>query len=100
MSSIKLDHLYDPEPSTIAETVYGFLAQLGGPTAIHITGHDTRRCRVVVTLLHGNEPSGLKAVGKYSIYCSVGSCCAYRTCIYTQNVAQPKRSESMFYSAM
>ncbi|MCP5070359.1 MAG: succinylglutamate desuccinylase [bacterium] len=39
-----------------------FLRWLGGPVAIHLAGKDSTRLRVVTTLLHGNEPSGARAV--------------------------------------
>ena len=52
----------NPPPEKLAPTVTEFLYQLRGPTVIKISGQDTSRCRVIVTLLHGNEPSGLKAV--------------------------------------
>lgn len=52
----------NPNPEELAPTVEAFLYQLKAPTIIKISGCDTSRCRVVVTLLHGNEPSGLKAV--------------------------------------
>ncbi|MBQ0711753.1 MAG: succinylglutamate desuccinylase [Porticoccus sp.] len=55
-------HWYNPTPEQIASTVPAFLAELGGPTIIHLNGRDNSRCRVMVTLLHGNEPSGLKAI--------------------------------------
>jgi len=42
-----------------------FLTRLGGPTTIELPGSDRKRTRVVVTLLHGNEPSGLRAVQSY-----------------------------------
>ncbi len=38
------------------------LQKLGRPTWITIPGEDTSRCRAIVTLLHANEPSGLKAI--------------------------------------
>ena len=38
------------------------LQLMGRPTRIEIPGRDTSRCRVLVTLLHGNEPSGLRAM--------------------------------------
>lgn len=38
------------------------LQALAGPTRIHFAGKDSSRCRVLVTLLHGNEPSGIKAL--------------------------------------
>lgn len=52
----------NPAPEELAPTATEFLYQLKGPTILKISGRDTSRCRVVVTLLHGNEPSGLKAV--------------------------------------
>ena len=42
-----------------------FLRNLHGVTAIDITGVDTSRCRVISTLIHGNEPSGLFAVHRW-----------------------------------
>ena len=38
------------------------LALLGGPAFLYQTGEDSTRTRIVSTLLHGNEPSGLHAV--------------------------------------
>ena len=52
----------DPLPEDVELTPTNFLHQLKGPTIIKISGRDESRCRVIVTLLHGNEPSGLKAV--------------------------------------
>jgi len=51
-----------PDPDRIAATPVEFLRQLQGPTLIRVQGRERRRCRAVVTLLHGNEPSGLMAV--------------------------------------
>ncbi len=42
-----------------------FLRQLGGPTIITVPGADPTRTRVVTTLLHGNEPSGLRAIHRW-----------------------------------
>ncbi len=39
-----------------------FLRALGGPAAIRVPGRDRSRTRAVTTLLHGNEPSGLRAL--------------------------------------
>jgi hypothetical protein len=39
-----------------------FLAGLAGPTVFHLHGADRRRARVVAGSLHGNEPSGLRAI--------------------------------------
>ena len=54
--------LHNPAPSSIPESVEAFLQSLAGPTLIRLDGRDNSRCRFVVTLLHGNEPSGLKAI--------------------------------------
>lgn len=43
-------------------SVEGFLRALGGPTLLRLEGHDRTRTRAVATLLHGNEPSGIRAV--------------------------------------
>ncbi len=39
-----------------------FLAGLCGPTILHVRGRDRGRARVVAGSLHGNEPSGLRAI--------------------------------------
>ena len=62
MGRIKLTQLHNPSPSEIGNTLYEFLNYLPGPSVVHISGKDNSRCRVVVTLLHANEPSGLKAL--------------------------------------
>ena len=55
----------DPQPWEVKPGIEDFLQQLGGPVAIHLTGEDSSRSRVLVTLSHGNEPSGLKAVHRW-----------------------------------
>lgn len=50
------------KPDDIGATVIEFLRLLPGPCCIHIPGTDRTRCRFVVTLLHGNEPSGVYAI--------------------------------------
>lgn len=65
MSNIKLNHIYGPSGKDIGANAFDFLCQLGGPSVIHINGADNSRCRVITTLLHGNEPSGLKAVHNF-----------------------------------
>ena len=52
----------DLEASALPDDVDDFLRQLGGPTLIRVRGNDSSRTRVVSTLLHGNEPSGIRAV--------------------------------------
>ncbi|TNF01553.1 MAG: hypothetical protein EP323_09450 [Gammaproteobacteria bacterium] len=54
--------LNNPPASSIPESVEDFLRQLAVPTLLRLDGTDHHRCRFVVTLLHGNEPSGVKAV--------------------------------------
>jgi hypothetical protein len=51
-----------PSPDEVGEDIVTFVKQLGQPTWITIPGEDESRSRAIVTLLHGNEPSGLKAV--------------------------------------
>jgi hypothetical protein len=43
------------------DTLLGFLRSLNGLTVIDIEGKDKSRWRVVTTLIHGNEPSGIIA---------------------------------------
>lgn len=54
--------LKDPDASSIGHSVKEFLCAINGPTWIDIKGQDTSRTRVLTTLLHGNEPSGVKAL--------------------------------------
>lgn len=57
--------MHNPLPESIAATIEGFLHQLGGPTMITVDGIDRSRTRAICTLLHGNEPSGLKAIHRW-----------------------------------
>ena len=52
----------DPKRENIPSSLEDFLKQLNGPTAIHLTGKQKDRTRILVTLSHGNEPSGLQAL--------------------------------------
>lgn len=54
-----------PKPGSWADDDAGFLAQLGGPVLILVPGRDRSRCRAICTLLHGNEPSGVRAVQRF-----------------------------------
>ncbi len=54
-----------PQPSQIGNNHLEFLHILGSPTWITVDGIDRTRQRAIVTLLHGNEPSGLKAVHRF-----------------------------------
>jgi hypothetical protein len=49
-------------PEQIPADLREFLKKLDAPTVITVTGRDAARTRVVSTLLHGNEPSGLHAI--------------------------------------
>ena len=42
-----------------------WLRQLGGPTLLLVPGRDRSRTRIAATLLHGNEPSGLRAMHRW-----------------------------------
>ncbi|TAA42709.1 succinylglutamate desuccinylase [Corallincola spongiicola] len=50
------------DKATTGHSVIEFLQQCGGPTWLTIEGKDITRSRAVVTLLHGNEPSGVEAL--------------------------------------
>lgn len=52
----------NPSPEDIGETTHDFLQRLDGPAHIILTGTRPDKQRVIVTLLHGNEPSGLMAL--------------------------------------
>ncbi len=43
-------------------TAEAWLSELQKPTAVRVPGRDASRLRVVSGLLHGNEPSGLRAI--------------------------------------
>ena len=63
MTEIAIWH--NPQADQLGATEVEFLAILGQPTCLVIPGADSSRCRFVVTLLHGNEPSGLIAVHRW-----------------------------------
>ena len=55
-------HWRDPAPHSLGGSALEFLHRLHGPTCIHLTGKDGSRCRALATLMHGNEPGGLRAL--------------------------------------
>ncbi|GAB5412968.1 MAG: hypothetical protein Cons2KO_05710 [Congregibacter sp.] len=57
--------LRDPDPSLAGVDAADFLGRLGQPSCLFFTGRDPSRTRALVTLLHGNEPSGLMAVQRW-----------------------------------
>ena len=72
----------DPRPQETGATVEEFLTRLGGPTWIHLSGRDAARTRAMTTLLHGNEPSGVRALFQWirsgtrpavNLVCFIGS---------------------------
>ncbi len=72
---------YDPPADELGSNELEFLDILGGPACLVVPGRDRSRCRFLVTLLHGNEPSGTialhrwlthpRAVPAVDIYCVV-----------------------------
>jgi hypothetical protein len=60
MSAIRSLSLSDP--AALPRDPVAFLRSLGGPVHFLVPGADRSRARVVTTLLHGNEPSGLHAI--------------------------------------
>ncbi len=82
-----LKHFVDPKPEEIGSNPIEFLDFLGGPASILLTGEDQGRTRALVTLLHGNEPSGTMALFRWlksgrrpavNILCIVASVAAAR----------------------
>ena len=55
----------EPKKEDIPPSLQDFLINLGGPTAIHLPGESSKQTRAVVTLTHGNEPSGVEAVHEW-----------------------------------
>ncbi|MDA0739829.1 MAG: succinylglutamate desuccinylase/aspartoacylase family protein [Nitrospirae bacterium] len=55
----------NPQTEEVGDTVEEFLRLLGGPTWLNIPGKDPTRSRAIVTLLHGNEPSGVRAIHRW-----------------------------------
>lgn len=51
-----------PSAAAIPEDVDRFLDGLAGPTVFRVAGRERARARVVAGTLHGNEPSGLRAI--------------------------------------
>jgi hypothetical protein len=55
----------DPLAIDIGNNVEEFLRELGGPACIFLDGKDDSRTRALVTLQHGNEPSGVMALFRW-----------------------------------
>ncbi|TXS95407.1 succinylglutamate desuccinylase [Parahaliea maris] len=54
--------LRNPDPASLGSDLESFLRALGGPACLFLEGADSSRTRAFVTLLHGNEPSGARAL--------------------------------------
>lgn len=55
----------NPSADDVGNSTTELLQGLAKPTMLHFSGRDASRCRVVTTLLHGNEPSGLDAIHRW-----------------------------------
>jgi hypothetical protein len=55
----------DPDPASAGDNVEAFLRELDGPACLFLTGQDRTNTRALVTLLHGNEPSGAIALHRW-----------------------------------
>ena len=61
----KITYYKEADLLDMANTPLGFLRQLSGLCIFDIRGHDTKRTRVMTTLIHGNEPSGFIALHRW-----------------------------------
>lgn len=61
----ELQYLQDPDLLTLKSDYDQFLMSICGPTVIDVSGKDQSRTRVITTLIHGNEPSGLIAIHRW-----------------------------------
>lgn len=57
-----ISRLHNPTSDQLGADHTEFLNSLSGPTWLTLDGEDSSRRRAIVTLLHGNEPSGLHAI--------------------------------------
>jgi hypothetical protein len=55
----------NPLATELGDHVEAFLVRMGGPTCFLLEGDDPSRTRALVTLLHGNEPSGVMALYRW-----------------------------------
>lgn len=63
----EINYLQDPTWQELHADYEQFLLSMTGPTVIDITGLNTKKCRVITTLLQGNEPSGLIALHRWLV---------------------------------
>ena len=55
-------YYHNPSQNDLGHHVEDFLAKVATPVCLTQQGVDTTRTRAIVTLIHGNEPSGVRAV--------------------------------------
>ena len=65
----RFNFIRNPLATDIGNNVEEFLRSLGGPTCFFLEGEDDTRTRALVTLLHGNEPSGAMALFRWLKSC-------------------------------
>jgi succinylglutamate desuccinylase len=61
----EINYLRDPSFLELHADYEQFLLSMTGPTVIDVTGLNTDKCRVINTLLQGDEPSGLIALHRW-----------------------------------
>jgi len=61
----EINYITDPQWQDLSADYEQFLLSMTGPTVIDLSGKDTSRCRVFITLMQGDEPSGLIAIHRY-----------------------------------
>lgn len=57
--------LVNPSSEALCDTPETFIREMGEAVMIWVDGKNSARTRCVMTLLHGNEPSGLKALHRW-----------------------------------
>jgi hypothetical protein len=61
----RIQFIRNPVARDIGANTQEFLHLLGGPACFFLEGEDATRTRALVTLLHGNEPSGAMALFRW-----------------------------------
>ena len=61
----EINYLQDPKGLDLHADYQQFLLSLTGPTVIDISGTIKNKYRVIITLLQGDEPSGLIAIHRW-----------------------------------
>lgn len=61
----QFQYLRNPLTEKLGNSAEELLEKLAQPTCIVLEGEDTSRTRAMVTLIHGNEPSGIKALFRW-----------------------------------